>query len=53
VAWNGKDLPELVSDVWEKKLTPDDYEGPLGIYVESTSVWCIKPVLKLLPEEGN
>jgi len=53
VVWNGREISELVADVWEKKLTPEDYKGPLGIYVESTSVWCSKPELKLLPGEGN
>jgi hypothetical protein len=48
VAWNGEEIPELVADVWEEKLTPADYAGPLGIYVENTTVWCSKPVLKIL-----
>jgi type II secretory pathway component PulJ len=53
VAWNGQDLPELVADVWEQKLAPEDYEGPLGIFVENASVWCSKPVFKILPAEES
>jgi serine/threonine protein kinase len=48
VAWNGEEISELVADVWEEKLTPADYEGPLGIYVENATVWCGKPVLQRL-----
>jgi hypothetical protein len=48
VAWNGEEIPELVGDIWEQQLTPADYEGPLGIYVEQATVWCSKPALKLI-----
>jgi serine/threonine protein kinase len=53
VSWNGEVMPEFVADVWETKLTADDYQGPLGIYVENSSVWCSKPVLKLVNEKDN